>query len=329
MFGRKSVITPGKLKVGDSVGVIAPSDVFEREYLEKGVKVLEGWGLKVVYGRHLWEREEEFAAGRPADRFSDLMEMVLEPKVKVVWAALGGYAATQLWSFFDAKTLETIKNKPKWFIGYSDVSSVLNVLCCLRMVNIYGPNLSGLAYWNRPSQEWLKRLLFGEKLGELGEELNWKGVAEGKARGRLIATNLDSLLTSMATRFDPIRAIDEEIILAFEEVAEFKSAVQRKVDAIFASPNAGLIKGLVIGRMIQPKSSDYPIWAKEKKVYEIVRDRLETMKIDIPVAVLNDFGHQLGGEGGGFRKPDTFYALPSMAKVEFEVKGEKCRLTLV
>ena len=47
--------------------------------------------------------------------------------VKVIWAASGGYAATEVLSVFNKETMGKLKQNPKWFVGYSDVCLLLNL----------------------------------------------------------------------------------------------------------------------------------------------------------------------------------------------------------
>ena len=45
-----AIAKPRRLRPGDTVGVIAPSGVVDETRLAAGIRVLEGWGLRVMLG---------------------------------------------------------------------------------------------------------------------------------------------------------------------------------------------------------------------------------------------------------------------------------------
>ena len=66
-----------KLKIGDTIGVIAPDKALKNKdikYLENATKYFESLGLKVKYGKHLFS-EDNYCAGTPKERAKDLKEL--------------------------------------------------------------------------------------------------------------------------------------------------------------------------------------------------------------------------------------------------------------
>jgi len=61
------MIKPHALKVGDTVGVVAPSDAVERKGVEKSLGVVKAWGLKVKVGGHVYAKVGDFMAGGGKD----------------------------------------------------------------------------------------------------------------------------------------------------------------------------------------------------------------------------------------------------------------------
>jgi muramoyltetrapeptide carboxypeptidase len=170
------MVKPGCLKVGDVVGVVAPSDAVERTSLEQSAKILEKWGLKVKFGQHLYSVIGDFMAGSAAERMADLKTMIADEEVKAIWCATGGYAATEVLPIFSRETVAYLRQRPKWFVGYSDVCMLLNALFSFKIASLMGPNLWGLPDWNKSSQELMRKLLFGEKVMGIGPEAKWRGV---------------------------------------------------------------------------------------------------------------------------------------------------------
>ncbi len=330
-------LKPRKIVPGDVVGIVAPSDIVEEKYIMRGVKILSSWGLRVSIGGHLYDNEYGFAAGTPEDRLADLIEMMEDPRVRVIWAGIGGYVATQLWPLIDNDFLKLLRKDPKWFIGYSDMGTVLNVLTSEKVASIHGPNLESLADWDKASQNWLHKMLFGGI--ENGDKVDgdWKLVTEGEATGRLLVSGLDILMTSFGTKFDPLEYGDDDLIIGLEEFHQYKSDIQRQIDMIVNHRKASRIKGFVFGRFSDLKfDSEYAEWYKKMKVEDLARERILAARGKIPVVKTEAFGHLVGGENSltplPFHfpgKPQRFLALPNGIKVKLKVSREISSLTFL
>ena len=171
---------------GDVIGVIAPSDAIEKNISVQTSSWWLEWGLKAKLGKHLYSMVGDFAAGTPEERREDILKMIDDPEVKVIWAAEGGYAATEVLPVFSKEVVQKLRRNPKWFIGYSDVCILLNALMSFRIVSIQGPNFSGIIDKDQKSQDWLRRMLFGETGLEIGSEANWRSFISGQAEGEII-----------------------------------------------------------------------------------------------------------------------------------------------
>lgn len=296
------MIRPKALKVGDVVGVIAPSDAVEKESLAVSARIVEGWGLKIKYGKHIYAKIGDFSAGTAQERKEDLKEMIYDQSVKAVWAANGGYAATEVLPVLDKEAILYLRAYPKWFIGYSDVCLILNALSSYDMVSVTGPTLWGLADWDKITQDYLKAMLFGEKVGGIGEKANWKPVVGGEAEGRIVVSNLETLVLSFGTRFDPIMYGRGDMILGFEELEIDKSLLQRQVDIILSHKRAKKVKGIIVGRLTNIREKSYPMWGNKVTAEGLVADRARNF--GVPMAFCNDFGHADwdGGFLGGIKK---------------------------
>lgn len=324
-------IKPPKLVVGDVVEVIAPSDAVEKKYLFNGVRLLESWGLRVKFSKHIYENEYGFAAGSPAHRWSDLVDAVNDHGVKAIWASNGGYAATQLWPLMVEEFFKKIKKEPKWFVGYSDICTILNALMANKVVSIHGPNLSGLPYWDIESQEWVRKMLFGEVNKGTTMAWDWKAIVLGKAVGRLLVSNLDTLITGFGTRFDPLENGGDDLILGIEEYFQFKSHIQRQIDMVINHRKAKRIKGIIVGRFSNfLRDKGYRDWEKHNSILKIIKDRISTVS-NIPIVSLSDFGHPV--KGGWLRehfpllgKPETFLGLPNGVRALLNVSKDKIYL---
>ncbi|PRB69311.1 S66 peptidase family protein [Arthrobacter sp. MYb213] len=137
---------PQPLKPGDLIAVTAPSSGVNeslQQRLNFAVQNLRNYGFKVQIGscmdgtRHTSAPAEERAA--------ELMRMLLDPAVKAVVPPWGGDTAIDLMSLLDFETLRKVE--PTWFVGYSDISTLLVPLTLLSgMATLHGGNLMDTPY---------------------------------------------------------------------------------------------------------------------------------------------------------------------------------------
>ena len=113
-----------KLKKGDTIGVIAPDKALkstDKVYLENATKYFESLGLKVKYGKYLYS-DDEYCAGTPLQRATDLNNMFSDKEVKAIFTVKGGDMVNGILSYID---FDNIKNNPKIFCGMSDITVLL------------------------------------------------------------------------------------------------------------------------------------------------------------------------------------------------------------
>ena len=310
-------IIPEHLKKGDSIGVISPSDFIELKDIEKSLSIVKSWGLEVILGDHVFDQEDEFAAGAASDRFDDLKKMICDKKIKMIWCTLGGFAATQLWPFVDEKFTGELRRNPKMIMGYSDICILSHLWFQTGIGSVHGTNLAGLSDLDGESQEWTRKLLFGEIDKSVPLISDGMAMVEGVAKGRLLISNLDSLVTCFGTKFDPFDYGDDDLILGLEEFEQFKSDIQRQVDMIMNHKKANRITGIVLGKFRNLKfDEEYSKWYLKNETWEIIAKRIAAVNKDIPVVTWSNFGH-VG---------DRFIAFKNGVIVEMVAKGDKSSL---
>lgn len=302
---------PRALKMGDTVGIFAPSDYVTRKRFDEGIAIIKSWGLRVKYSNNLFKRVEDFMAGTADERADDLRQMIFDDSLTAIWAAEGGYAATDIRWIFGGKEIEHLKKNPKWFIGYSDVGVLTNALFAKGITSVCGPNVWGLSYWKKESREWLRKLLFGK---ELFFPDNGKVIIAGEAKGRLLASNLESLAVSLGTKYDPILNGEGDLILAIEDWKYGLSSVQRWIEAIFDHARFDRICGIILGRFSLPYEFSYPKWARETNLDNLILNKLLRRK-RLPLVKIPYFGHPTHWYFGRGEGQENNLAMPSGIRV--------------
>src|SRR5436190_5160846 len=115
---QRQIIMPEFLQKGDTIGILATARKIDLVTLQPGIKLLESWGLNVVIGKTIGPEENQLA-GPDSLRAQDFQEMLDNPNIKAIWGAKGGYGTVRI---IDQLDFTRFKNKPKWVIGFSDMT---------------------------------------------------------------------------------------------------------------------------------------------------------------------------------------------------------------
>lgn len=283
------ILKPKKLKIGDTIGVIAPSGVVEAKGLDSGVKMLQKWGFKVKLGKHIFKKVGDYSAGTPQERREDFETMATDPEIKAITCAEGGYAASSVLLSLNPRVIEAFKANPTLLFGYSDFCVFLNADFSMGIIGAHAPNLVGLASHNKFTQESLRKLLLGEMELNYGPSFFTKVLISGKADGYFLPTNLETLTHLFGSKFDPLENFDGPIILAVEEVWEDKSDVIRMMEEIVLHKSFHKVKGIILGRFVGDSEVEYPLWGKKTSWYDLFCSIFKDK--NIPVAEFPNFGH--------------------------------------
>ena len=136
-----SLTKPKALQPGDKVAVISLSWGGAGELptrYEQGKKQLQTmFGLEVVETTHAL-KSAQWLSDNPRALAQDLMEAFADPAIKAIISAIGGDDSCRILRYID---LETIKQNPKIFLGFSD--STITHLLCLKagLTSFYGTSL--------------------------------------------------------------------------------------------------------------------------------------------------------------------------------------------
>ena len=115
-----NLIKPNKLKKGDTIAIIAPAGNVEKDKILNSVKYFENSGYKIKLGKNIFKSDRYFA-GQDKERLEDLHEAFADKEVNAIFCARGGYGSIRLINKID---YELIKNNPKIFCGYSDITAL-------------------------------------------------------------------------------------------------------------------------------------------------------------------------------------------------------------
>ncbi|MEC8526619.1 MAG: LD-carboxypeptidase [Pseudomonadota bacterium] len=242
---------PTRLRPGDTIGLVAPASVtYESLQLQIALEALEAMGLKAKVGPHVMDRYG-YLAGEDEDRASDINAAFADPEIDAVFALRGGWGASRLLPFLD---FDLIAKNPKIFLGYSDITSLLNAIYAKAgVVTFHGPNV--MSRWNEFTYQGMREVLFDARASTysnpevidddlVARKYRIQTINAGKATGHLIGGNLTLMSALVGTSYFPNAS---GAILFLEDVGEAIYRVDRMMTQLKLSGVLGQVSGVVFG----------------------------------------------------------------------------------
>ncbi len=190
---------PNSIKPGDTIGVIAPSNIAlekDKYYIEESVKLFKKLGYKIKFGKYVYTNSLEYGESA-RKKAEDINSMFEDTQIKAIICVKGGQDSN---STFDYINYELIKKNPKIICGFSDITSIINIIYAKTgLITFHGPTFKSLSSWQTEYsfRELIKR--FQDKSLELGtNEDEHITIQPGEAEGILVGGNL-SLTTRLVS----------------------------------------------------------------------------------------------------------------------------------
>lgn len=278
---------PHSLQPNDQIAVIAPSGSVSKHELEAGIQLIQNWQLKPVLGKNLYN--DFFCgyhySGTIEQRIEDFQQAIDSEEIKAIWMARGGYGAVHL---IDQIDWSNFIKKPKWIIGYSDITAIHNHLNQMGIQTLHGITVKRLNVdYNHETFETVRKAIFGEKLNyEIKPHpLNQNGTVTG----RLAGGNL-SLIYSLTGSVSQVRG--DDLILFIEDWNENWYHLDRMLMNLERSGLMAKISGMIVGNFTRMDTeSENPDFLNDfdKVAYQIIHSFIK--KYEIPVCFGFPAGH--------------------------------------
>ncbi|MEN8120027.1 MAG: LD-carboxypeptidase [Bacteroidota bacterium] len=292
MTNSTKIIKPARLKKGDTIGLITPAGPITAEQLEQTKTLLNQLGYNTYHTNNVL-LQKGYLAGTDSERLDDLHQMFKNEEVNAILCIRGGYGTPRLLDNID---YDLIRNNPKIFIGYSDITALLQAIYKFTgLITFHG--IVGISDFTEYTKHNFLEILTNsneslliksiEEDGNLNEEYKPYVIENGIVQGELAGGNLALMVALMGTPFE----IDiEDKLLFIEDIGEAPFRVDRMLTQLILSGKLQKARAIVLGVFNDCDFNGDDITAENSlSLKEVITDRLSGL--GIPVMYGFSFGH--------------------------------------
>jgi muramoyltetrapeptide carboxypeptidase len=254
------ILIPRALYPGDTIAIVAPASVPDRQAIERATSRLEAMGFRIKFFGDIFRRYG-YLAGDDETRADELMHAVADPEIAAIFPARGGTGVTRLLDLLD---YNLFRKHPKILAGFSDITALHAALQReAGWVTFHGPHpmdgigtqdgltdLSARTFWRAVLAE---KYIGHEETGyELpftdNERASIVTIVPGKARGKIVGGNLSLVCGLLGT---PYEFDMQGNILFLEEVAEEPYRIDRFLSQLRLAGKLDTLSGVILGQFAE------------------------------------------------------------------------------
>lgn len=287
-----------------TIGIIATSTPLSSEKKESDFSYLKSKGIKIIEAKNL-RKKTGHTAGSIMERVESIHELLKNKKIDILMAYWGGANTNEILPYLDYSLFSKF-NKP--IIGFSDTSAMLLAINKLAGINTFmGPG--GISF-DKPepfeyTYDYFKKIFienqknieikdseeFADDQYFLREDSNHRikiknagrnVFRHGSVKGKIIASNLQTLLVLAGTKFFP--DLKGKVLFLEEAEDENTQMIHRFFTHLSQVVDLNTLAGICIGRFAS--QSGFSKEDSEEMIYNTV-----FKDIKIPIIYNLDFGH--------------------------------------
>ncbi|TPG02601.1 S66 family peptidase [Clostridium perfringens] len=268
------------LNKGDKIGVISCSNglsIKNKNIIDELKLNLKSLDIEMVEGDTLYTKEYNLFSGTGEEKARALEELFLDKDIKMIFDISGGDLANEVLDFLD---FNLIKENPKPFFGYSDLTVLLNAIYSQCDITTYNYQLRNLIGKFKEEQMQNFKASFIERKENIFN-LDYKWINGSHLEGIVVGGNIRCLLKLAGTKYMP----DFKDKILFLESFSGNSA--KMVTYITQYKNLGVfnqVKGIILGEFTEMERENL-----KPDIVEILKRVIG--EINIPILKTSDLGH--------------------------------------
>lgn len=265
------------LNIGNKVALVSSARKISSKEVQPAIDILSSWGLEVVKSKNLHKSHHQMA-GTKNERLEDLQGFIDNPEIKAIFFTRGGYGTVQL---IDDLDFTALTKNPKHFIGYSDVTVLLNSLSNLGFSCIHATMPINFKNNTQESLSSLKSALFGQAYTINSQSHSFNKT--GKTKAEITGGNL-SIIYSQCGSKSALNTAGK--ILFIEDLDEYLYHIDRMMYNLKRNGYFQNLEGLIVGGMTDMNDNSIPFGESAEAII-----KRHFYDIDIPIAFGFPAGH--------------------------------------
>ncbi|MDM0618413.1 S66 family peptidase [Clostridium perfringens] len=268
------------LNKGDKIGIISCSNglsIKNKNIIDELKLNLKSLDIDMVEGDTLYAKEYNLFSGTGEEKARALEKLFLDKDIKMIFDISGGDLANEVLDFLD---FNLIKENPKPFFGYSDLTVLLNAIYSQCDITTYNYQLRNLIGKFKEEQMQNFKASFIEGKEDIFN-LDYKWINGSYLEGIVVGGNIRCLLKLAGTKYMP----DFKDKILFLESFSGNSA--KMVTYITQYKNLGVfneVKGIILGEFTEMERENL-----KPDIVEILKRVIG--EINIPILKTRDLGH--------------------------------------
>lgn len=268
------------LNKGNKIGIISCSNglsIKHKNIIDELKLNLKSLDIDMVEGDTLYAKEYNLFSGTGEEKARALEKLFLDKDIKMIFDISGGDLANEVLDFLD---FNLIKENPKPFFGYSDLTVLLNAIYSQCDITTYNYQLRNLIGKFKEEQMQNFKASFIEGKEDIFN-LDYKWINGSHLEGIVVGGNIRCLLKLAGTKYMP----DFKDKILFLESFSGNSA--KMVTYITQYKNLGVfneVKGIILGEFTEMERENL-----KPDIVEILKRVIG--EINIPILKTRDLGH--------------------------------------
>lgn len=268
------------LNKGDKIGIISCSNglsIKNKKLIDELKLNLKSLDIDMVEGDTLYAKEYNLFSGTGEEKARALEKLFLDKDIKIIFDISGGDLANEVLDFLD---FNLIKENPKPFFGYSDLTVLLNAIYSQCHITTYNYQLRNLIGKFKEEQMQNFKASFIEGKEDIFN-LDYEWINGSHLEGIVVGGNIRCLLKLAGTKYMP----DFKDKILFLESFSGNSA--KMVTYITQYKNLGVfneVKGIILGEFTEMERENL-----KPDIVEILKRVIG--EINIPILKTRDLGH--------------------------------------
>ncbi|EPB8220136.1 S66 peptidase family protein [Clostridium perfringens] len=268
------------LNKGDKIGIISCSNglsIKNKNIIDELKLNLKSLDIEMVEGDTLYAKEYNLFSGTGEEKARALEKLFLYKDIKMIFDISGGDLANEVLDFLD---FNLIKENPKPFFGYSDLTVLLNAIYSQCDITTYNYQLRNLVDKFKEEQMQNFKASFIEGKEDIFN-LDYKWINGSHLEGIVVGGNIRCLLKLAGTKYMP--NFKDKILF----LESFSGNSAKMVTYITQYKNLGVfneVKGIILGEFTEMERENL-----KPDIVEILKRVIG--EINIPILKTRDLGH--------------------------------------